>query len=500
MMQSPLYAVERLLYRRQFVLGPHFVESLTSWKRATIGDVYSLQVHPDLELTQVRMGSKELTLLGFVLDPDNPGYSNTDICNNLLAATGKPEDVFRHTARLGGRWIIIFDDGHATILFSDPCGLRTVFYTDSSFSDLWCASQPEILRSVLDLQIDEEAKRDFIESPYFSSIREPWWPAGSSPYQGIRQLIPNHFLDLRTKETARFWPHDRRGSLSLEAGVEQASDLLRRLLISARARYKLAITITAGLDSRMVLAASRDIAPTVYYWTLVHEKMTPYSPDRVIPPKLLSRLGLAHHTIECDWNPSKDFLDIYRRNVPTANPSWSASAAAVYRHYPADHVCVKGNGGEIARWIYFQERRPDKTDTETITLMTHKGNAFAARYIETWFNNTIDISSTYDYDILDLLYWEQRMGSWQAMNQTESDIVQEAFVPFNCRNLLTTLLAVDLEYRLKPNNVLFIKMIERLWKDTLSLPINGLPLISRLQSKTWTFSRVLKNNLLPLKV
>ena len=82
------------------------------------------------------------------------------------------------------------------------------------------------------------------------------------------------------------------------------------------------------------------------------------------------------------------------------------------------------------------------------------------------------VARDYGFKILDLFCWEQRMGNWQAMSQTEWDIVQEVFTPFNCRELLTTLLAVDLKFRKEPNYRLYREIINTLWNDVLSEPIN----------------------------
>jgi hypothetical protein len=48
MAPSGKYDIRKLLFRRQFILGPFFIESLSDWKRLKIGETIFLTVHPDL--------------------------------------------------------------------------------------------------------------------------------------------------------------------------------------------------------------------------------------------------------------------------------------------------------------------------------------------------------------------------------------------------------------------------------------------------------------------
>jgi hypothetical protein len=75
-------------------------------------------------------------------------------------------------------------------------------------------------------------------------------------------------------------------------------------------------------------------------------------------------------------------------------------------------------------------------------------------------------------DILDLFYWEHRMGSWQAQSQLEWDIVQEAYTPFNHRGLLELMLCVPAELRSAPNYPMYRMMMEALWPEVMGHPVN----------------------------
>jgi PAS domain S-box-containing protein len=473
--QTP-YDPERLLFRRQFIFGPRFVEKFKSWQKIVVGKQFCLTVHPDLSTCQVSSENKAITLLGYILDPNDPKASDTDILNRLLrdlCASDGPNDFFKCTYDLAGRWILIVDDGTEIRLFHDTVGYRQVFFTDLSLcNELWCASQPALIGEVLGYQIDDEAK-EFINL-YKGLNKEYWWPGDSTPYRETKCLLPNNFLDLKTGLRHRFWPDAPLRFLSLTDGVEKCAGLLQGLIKSAANRFKLAMTLTAGRDTRLFLAAAREIRHKVNFCTFVYWKMTEQSPDVAISSRLLSRLGLKHHIIQCPVSIESEFERLYMTNVAFAHDVWGTIAQGLYHHYPTDSVCVKGNAIPIAKCNYLyklpkSERKKKITAATLARLNNMPDNDFAIKAFEKWLAQLGDV---HNIRVLDLFQWEQREAQWQAMSQTEWDIVQEVFVPYNCRSLLTDMLSIPEEYRRPPTYAMHQALTARLWPELLSEPIN----------------------------
>src|SRR3989337_4235235 len=92
---------EKLLYHNQFVLGPFFIEELASWKRIKINSSMHLNVHPDLNTYQAVYENKSITLLGFILDPDNPQATDSDIINVLIHELFSCDKFFELTYDFG---------------------------------------------------------------------------------------------------------------------------------------------------------------------------------------------------------------------------------------------------------------------------------------------------------------------------------------------------------------------------------------------------------------
>src|SRR5262245_44970525 len=121
---------DRLLFRRQFIIGPRFVEGFDAWRRITIGSRFCLLAHPDLPITQPADGDRSLTLLGYALDPDDPEATDDDIVRRLLPTVQPPGTLLSAVSRLGGRWVLVADTSTRTTLVMDAGGFRHVHYTD----------------------------------------------------------------------------------------------------------------------------------------------------------------------------------------------------------------------------------------------------------------------------------------------------------------------------------------------------------------------------------
>ncbi|MCC7239120.1 MAG: hypothetical protein IT421_06395, partial [Candidatus Brocadia sp.] len=81
-------------------------------------------------------------------------------------------------------------------------------------------------------------------------------------------MLPNHYLNLKTGLCKRYWPNKPFQNLSLEEGLEKSSNILKALMKSASNRFDLTVGLTAGLDSRLVLAASKEISNKLSYTSL----------------------------------------------------------------------------------------------------------------------------------------------------------------------------------------------------------------------------------------
>ena len=191
----------------------------------------------------------------------------------------------------------------------------------------------------------------------------------------------------------------------------------------------------------------------------------------------------------------EDFKKIYHRNVDLAHECWGNIIQGLYREFPPDTISVEGSCNEIAKESYHTRYEYLKTEmtVELLTNIYHLPHTpLVTSCLERWLEEAMIVEKQYGIRILYLFYWEHRMGNWNAMAKQELDIAQETFSPFNCRELLTTLLGVDVQLRQAPDYLIYRKIIHQLWPQALSEPINPGPLIVSLKDAVRALLKKLK--------
>lgn len=463
-------SVEPLLYNMQFSMGPRVPDGLDTWQQIKVGDSLYLAAHPNLNVVKTVGKGVSAVLAGYMLDPENPYASNSDILDKLISHVARNDDLFEAIESLGGRWVLIVGKNQQLTLVTDATGLRQVFYTDfQQNDDLWCASQPGHIADTLQLEVNPEAMK-FIEW-FQEHSPESWWPGDSSHYREIKRLLPNHYLDLKTGLPHRFWPRKPLVARALNDTIDGISGTLAGLMKSAANRFELAVAMSAGWDSRLMLAACKSIARDICYYTGKRPDMEWTHMDVSIPKKLLARLGLPHDIIEHETNITPEFATAFIKNAPFAHTSRLAPLHTELNYYHQKKVGVTGNVSEIARCYYPQPDTPGQAVTaEHLMKVTGMNHPFANMYFNEWIKALGDPQG---YDIMDLFYWEQRTGSWFASNCLEFDLTwRDIFIPFNSRSLLMDMLSVGEQDRRAPDYQLYKQLMLRLWPEVLSLPIN----------------------------
>ncbi|WP_319405986.1 acyltransferase [uncultured Desulfosarcina sp.] len=496
----PQELAEKLLYRRQFIFGPRFVEPLPSWEHLKIGDTLFATIHPDLNVVHKASGASSITLLGFVLDPDKPEATDSDIIDGLLDKldTGFPlSKLIETTDGFGGRWLLIVCHGGDRILFNDACGYRTAYYTDfKRNSEFWCASQPGLFALVMDLVPDPDAL-DFLDLEKHNHFgnNEYFMLGDSTPYSNLKHLLPNHYLSIDKKKTVRFWPRKKVAPVSLDHCVDFCTKKLQRLMQAAHLRYKLASSLTSGRDSRVLAAAARPLVKDIYFFSKFFWGQDKNNPDSVIPKTLLKALDLEHHVIDCKKECRRPLRALYEKHVDNAHESYQCMIQGMSDQFPQHMVWVKGNAIPITKRVYQKKLKHHRITARNLSkAIGAANNDFAVKEIDKWMAGA---NNNHGVELLDLFQWENKEGNWQAYTQLEFDlVVGEIFVPYNCRVILETMLALDPVYRMPPEFRMHTAMMAKLWPELLQQPVNPPPVHKKKPRPRVLLKRYVTNQLI----
>jgi hypothetical protein len=467
-----------LVFRRQFLLGTSAFSPTAHWKNLPLDQHLFLSVHPDLDVVSYSTHKGSVTLLGFVIDPFNPSSTSEEIIQILAEKTSNLSDLLVQCESLSGRWVLIYQYHGEIIIFTDPCGFRQIFYCTND-SGPWCGSQPEIMKACIGLEReDDEELLEFMTDPDFAR-RESAWVGTRTPYKGCYHLLPNHYLNFKSSKQIRFFPVSKLEQKALVEIVEIATDILKGSFAAMAKRGDLMMPVTSGWDSRVLLAASRNFSSRIEYYIDRKGTISENHPDVWVPRRIAKRMGINFVIKNSREDLPGWFVGMLAGNVTGARVL--PKTRMMYGNFMAQEtrINISGNGSEICRtffetYNYLNTHQP--TIDDLVRCLSQSGGKFAKNEVQKWQADFLS-SGTGDFNIIDMLYWEQRLGNWGAQYSAEQDIVIEEFCPFNCRLLITTLLSAPRELRIKPNYLLYRYLIEAMWPELLTFPLNPAPKI-----------------------
>ena len=458
-----------LLYRRQYFIGPQFVDRFESWNKIKVGKNIHITAHPDLTVTTTIKGDTELALLGFVFDSKNPLYSNKQILESMLIQSNSFQDIIKLTYPLAGRWIIIYSSNYELKLLHDPSGLRQIFYSKIE-NELWCASQPHILASIFNIQLAENPDiHKYMKSKLFD-LWERAWIGNGTAFNNIFHLIPNHFLDINLGQTIRYWPDQEIEELYLEEVAVDSKNILENLFIAALNRYQIAQAVTSGWDTRLMLSISKNYTNDIYYFVQSFPPINESSTDITVPKKIFNKLGIDFHIINANIC-TEEFEKIYFKNVYIAQSDHKKYQHYNYFQYFQDKLVISGNVGPLIRNM-IPPNLEDINPHNLARLMNRHNQRYAINAIDVWLQQANELKNKFNVNLVKLFYWENHFGNWSSMYNSALDIATEEFAPLNCRNLILKMLAIKSCYREYHPVLLYEKIITNSWPELLDFPIN----------------------------
>ena len=296
------------------------------------------------------------------------------------------------------------------------------------------------------------------------------WVGDETYFENVKHLLPNHYLDIRTLEACRYWPNEKIHNLELNVAVDLACRFLRGILQAACNRHDLMMAVTAGTDTRTLLAASRDIKDKVYYFINKHKNLSDKHPDIYVPKAIFKAIDLPFHIHEPNPEVDEMFKNIFLNNVFMASELRLSVIYDVYFKQHSHRLNILGVG-EIGRGFF--GRRPKNLNGYFLArALKYKDSSYAVEKCQEWLDRTLPAAEEYGVDIMTLLLWEQLLGNWGVVGNSESDIAIEEFDPFNSHYLYETLLGVNKKFTKYGHNILFKEMIRNMWPMLIEFPIN----------------------------
>ncbi len=393
-------------------------------------------------------------------DWENPQFLNKQILENI-SQKYELEEIVSASDNYCGQFVLIVKLYDEIFIFNDAASQKEIYY-DNEFTCF--GTQPKLLGLSVDLleHTSEDAK-EYYHSHNFKKNRLFVW--NTTHKSNIFHLMPNHILNVKEKSTNRFFPSEILKKNSLEYVSQKSSLMLKGYISAISKRNKLKMAVTGGYDSRVLFLASLNVE--CEYFVLRHPNMNDLHNDIFIPKRLTSYYD-KDFIIEDDNNMTEANEDTDYINDIDFPRFWLSRNKS-----NSDLTYINGNVSEIARNTYGYYKNATAKD-----LCFLKGNitsSFVTKQYDIWLKNK-SVFKKYGYHYLDMFYWEERMGNWQAKSKTEAHALgRNVLSPFNSRKLLKLLLSTKRKDRDSYFNRLYDLIIYELSEkdnEIMKIPIN----------------------------
>lgn len=443
--------------KNQYVFSKENIDFIEYTRCFSIGD-YNLYIGDSCECTICESNDKKVCVLGVAVDVASPAKTVEEMCNKLLNTVTINTAGPHSTINWCGRWVVVLCIADQLFCWHDACGLKQVFY-DDKFNIL--ASQARYIAYAKGYQVDNEALA-YLE--YAKKVdKEYALPTDVTLYAEVKRLLPNHFIELKRQGIKRSHLLVDRSEAD---AVSECAKALRNAMSAAHRRKALAVTLTAGWDSRLVLAACCDLNKDYDVVTLKYDWMADNNKDIVGAGELCKDLGLQHTVLECH-EVDETFKRRYIEHSENAHYYWMQMAQAIETNGYADKLWVKGSCNEVLR-VVSGNLYNWQVDAKVLCKLFHLPKTdFSLNAINKWLLLARPYCKTNRLRLLDLFYWEHRMGCWLAEGANEADVVGEMYTPFNSRRYLCSGLIASQSDRI-PSSYRLISSVINVLQRTLA--------------------------------
>ncbi len=441
----------------QFVLCQHVKFIPEKWNVEEAGN-WLLATHPSLPVINIHTedGKHVGWMLGYPISPECELVTGKVVFPSYSNDREKDEIIDEFLYNFGGRFAAIFVEEGLSRFYLDPSG---------SLAAVYSTTEPVVAST--SSAIGKDRSSNDWDDQLVEALPGMWYPFGLTPHKSLERILPDHYLDLSNWKVVRHWPS--KSLLHVDASVTKKIENIAALItniVCATVSHGAHLSLTAGLDTRIMLACAREMASEIVFFTSTQDKT-----DVHIARLLARKLNLKHVLIE-SVQTTRSQQERYLRL------SGYVADSAVLNHYERhqdklrrDYIQLAGLAGEVGRSFYWKDGEVDHLDAKTLlALMNIPTYGPVIGRAENWLSEIRELNP---YHKLDVAYIEQRLGCWAGPQMYAYDhLTLPVVYAFSHRRIFENMLRLPHRYRQKQQMTIDICKLK--WPETLSVPFNQL--------------------------
>lgn len=449
------------VHNRQFVIGSQPFYADDDWRCRQLDRSTWISYSPNLRVGWATdKDGVTWGLLGLAVEIS----ANIDPLEQICQLSSK--EVVKSYSNWTGRWILI---GKGQVHL-DANGLLGCFYGSNSQGETWISSSCALLAEIL--QVSNPDSRCL---EYGRGIS--WYTPPLSRFKEIKRLLASQIFDFQ---------HDRlihrplMPNVDCDRSYDKTIKLIRDSLVKTlqnigQQPQKLWLGLTAGYDSRLILAIAKYAKIEFTTFTRIAERMS--LADRLIPPKLAKECSIPHIFLRNKPPQEQQVRRELVKQHSLGNVSdGDAEPFVMGVRDSLEGISFGGHGFAIASGFHDLRQLPATFDSPQV----------GAAQIAALFDEPIDSSATgglqewltwvqthpqAHLDWRDRFFLEQRQAGWLSAKEQVYDLNSlERFPILNSAKIYSLLLSIPESKRL--GSLIQVELLKQLAPELLKYPFN----------------------------
>lgn len=470
----------------QFVLA-RGANDLPEWPLRRLAG-WQLASHPVLPVCELMSADGVVLgwLVGYAID--SAGRMVGDRIGVPFSRDITPAQFESFLYTFGGRFLAVLVTPRAERVYLDPVGSLGAIYSPEHEMVAATTTLVPYSRGCDD---DSELIRD-TGIPYRNGV----YPFGLTPRMGVYRIIPNHYLDLRSWQTQRHWLSSSLDEvIDPHEAIRTVGEIVRRHVRAVTAARPAYVALTAGNDSRMVAACTREVLDRVHFMTLALPDDGAQM-DCEMARRIMRRVGLPHEIVPF-VEPSPDQIDDWLWRTGGMIGEWRGQqATGMYQTLDASRAELTGQAGELCRAAYWHELKgPREATVEGILdVLDAPSTPRIVACATQWLRSLPTRDPVMVYDLLHLEQW---LGCWGGvLPYGDTTAVAFRVYPLAHRESIECMLRLPRRYKIAerfPRD-----FVAANWPELLSVPFNRYPgtrhYVRRARRRVWLIRRSLASH------
>lgn len=435
-------------------------EGLGLGKACSIGG-YLFYCDEKTPLQYFKNDASELIIFGCAVDVFTGQSEN--LAQTALSQAGNLSEMIGFEKKLGGKYVIFYYDGNRCYCLGDATCSIPVFYTfDSEFI---CCSNPKWIINSLDLIPDEYLKRIRNSGPLNQAM-----PFDVTPYKELKQLIPNHYLELSFGYAVRFInSKEKQEEISPAEAAKITAPFIDKISGLYLDLFDVVCPLTSGRDSRVVYAYLKDKCSNLKTYTIWHDRFENDDQDWKTPIELI-KIGKTenhqqHYKEELSDETKAQMDELL--GVEGYPEDALELSVTVKKHY--DHcAAIEGDVvGQVGKCSLHRDIPLFLASPRYFRCKLHNYSDGSRKLLKEWLNEIK--RSGEKVNTFDLFSVENRLGVWAAQTHLVRNTMGMPFVNiFNSRSIIYIWTSVDRAQRKKSS--IHIELIKLKDSELLRIP------------------------------